>query len=136
MTFRLIQISDTHLSPCKAHFTDNWTPLARWVVNEHPDLVIHTGDVTVDGADVEEDMRCSAELMRGVGVRFRAVPGNHDVGDAGHIHQSVNEERLQRWRTHFGPDRWVEDIEDWRLIGLDALGSVKKRCRWAGSRRS
>ena len=22
---------------------------------------------------------------------------------------------------YFGPDRWIEDIEDWRLIGLDAL---------------
>jgi 3',5'-cyclic AMP phosphodiesterase CpdA len=30
-------------------------------------------------------------------------------------------ERLQRWRSYFGPDRWVEDVEDWRLIGLDAL---------------
>ena len=118
---RIIQISDTHLSPGKAHFTDNWAPLARWIAEQRPDLVIHTGDVTVDGADVEEDMRYSAELMRGLGVRFRAVPGNHDVGDAGHLHQPVNEERLQRWRTYFGPDRWVEDIEDWRLIGLDAL---------------
>jgi 3',5'-cyclic AMP phosphodiesterase CpdA len=118
---RIIQISDTHLSPGKAHFAGNWAPLARWIVEQYPDLVIHTGDVTVDGADVEEDIRSGAELMRGLGVRFRAVPGNHDVGDAGHTHQPVNEERLQRWRTHFGPDRWVEDIEDWRLIGLDAL---------------
>ena len=121
MTFRLIQISDTHLSPGKAHFSDNWAPLARWIADQRPDLVIHTGDVTVDGADVEEDMRYSAELMCRLGVRFRAVPGNHDVGDAGHRSQRVTEERLQCWRTHFGPDRWVEDVEEWRLIGLDAL---------------
>jgi 3',5'-cyclic AMP phosphodiesterase CpdA len=118
---RIIQISDTHLSPGKAHFADNWAPLARWIAEQRPDLVIHTGDVTVDGAEVEEDLRYCAELMRGLGVRFRAVPGNHDVGDAGHNHQPVSDERLRRWRTHFGPDRWVEDIEDWRLIGLDAL---------------
>ena len=118
---RIIQISDTHLSPGKAHFADNWAPLARWIVEQRPDLIIHTGDVTVDGAGVEEDMRYSAELMRGLGVRFRAVPGNHDVGDAGHSHQPVTEERLQRWRTYFGPDRWVEDVEDCRLIGFDAL---------------
>ena len=80
---RIIQISDTHLSPGKAHFTDNWAPLARWIAEQRPDLVIHTGDVTVDGADVEADLRYAAELMRGLGVRFRAVPGNHDVGDAG-----------------------------------------------------
>ena len=118
---RIIQISDTHLSPGKPHFADNWAPLARWIVEQQPDLVIHTGDVTVDGADVEEDFRYSAELMRGLGVRFCAVPGNHDVGDAGHNHQPVSDERLQRWRTYFGPDRWVEDTEDWLLIGLNAL---------------
>ncbi|HEY1474936.1 MAG TPA: metallophosphoesterase, partial [Pseudolabrys sp.] len=50
MTFKLVQISDTHLSPGKAHFTDNWAPLAHWIAEQRPDLVIHTGDVTVDGA--------------------------------------------------------------------------------------
>ena len=115
---RIIQISDTHLSPGKAHFTDNWAPLARWIGEQSPDLVIHTGDVTVDGADVTEDLRYAAELMRGLGVRFRAVPGNHDVGDPRHSRQPVNGERLQRWRAHFGPDRWVEDC---RLIGFDAM---------------
>ena len=58
---RIIQISDTHLSPGKPHFADNWAPLARWIVEQRPDLVIHTGDVTVDGADVEEDIRYSAD---------------------------------------------------------------------------
>jgi 3',5'-cyclic AMP phosphodiesterase CpdA len=118
---RIIQISDTHLSPGKAHFTDNWAPLADWIAQQRPDLVIHTGDVTVDGADVEEDLRYTAELLRGLGARFRAVPGNHDVGDAGHVSQPVSEERLERWRVHFGLDRWVEDVEDWRLIGFDAM---------------
>ena len=118
---RLIQISDTHLSPGKAHFADNWAPLAHWIAEQHPDLVIHTGDVTVDGADVEADLHHAAELMRNLGVRFLAVPGNHDVGDAVHNHQPVSEARLQRWRTHFGPDRWVEDVEDCRLVGFDAM---------------
>ena len=118
---RIIQISDTHLSPGKVHFADNWAPLAGWIAEQRPDLVIHTGDVTVDGADVEEDLRYSAELMHGLGVRFRAVPGNHDVGDAGNDRQPVGEERLRRWRTHFGPDRWVEDVEDYRLVGFDAM---------------
>src|SRR4029077_4907402 len=76
---------------------------------------------TGDGAEVEADLRYAAELMRGLGVRFRAVPGNHDVGDAGHRFQPVDDARLRRWRAHFGPDRWIEDVENYRLIGLDAL---------------
>jgi hypothetical protein len=60
-----------HFARCNLpHFTDNWAPLAPWIAEQRPDLVIHTGDVTVDGADVEEDRRYAAELMRGLGVRF------------------------------------------------------------------
>jgi 3',5'-cyclic AMP phosphodiesterase CpdA len=118
---RIIQISDTHLSPRKSHFGDNWAPLAAWIAAERPNLVIHSGDVTVDGADVEEDLRYAAGLMRDLGVPFRVVPGNHDVGDAGHPRQPVDGERLARWRVHFGPDRWFEDAEGYRLIGLDAM---------------
>jgi 3',5'-cyclic AMP phosphodiesterase CpdA len=122
---RIIQISDTHLSPGKPHFADNWPPLANWIAAQRPDLVIHTGDVTVDGAGVEDDLAYSARLLNGLGVRWRAVPGNHDVGDARHARQPVNGDRLIRWRRHFGPDRWFEDIDagalGWRLIGLDAM---------------
>ena len=118
---RVIQISDTHLSRNKPHFVDNWASLAAWIAGQHPDLVIHTGDVTVDGAGVEEDLRHAAGLMRGLGVPFRAVPGNHDVGDPRHRHQPVDAERLRRWRSHFAADRWAEDVENWRLIGFDAM---------------
>ena len=76
---RIIQISDTHLSAGKPHFADNWAPLAAWIVEQRPDLVIHTGDVTVDGADIPDDMQYAAGLMNRLGVPFRAVPGNHDV---------------------------------------------------------
>ncbi len=118
---RIIQITDTHLSRGKPHFADNWPPLAQWIAAERPDLVIHTGDVTVDGAGVEDDLAHAAGLLGGLGVRCLSVPGNHDVGDAAHPRQPVNRERLARWQAHFGPDRWVEDIADWRLIGLDAM---------------
>ncbi|MGH7046688.1 MAG: metallophosphoesterase family protein [Stellaceae bacterium] len=122
---RVIQISDTHLSRGKAHFLDNWAPLAGWIEAARPDLVIHTGDVTVDGAGVEDDLAYAAALIEGLGRRCLAVPGNHDVGEAGRPSQPVTDERLARWRRHFGPDRWIEDIGPgaggWRLIGLDAL---------------
>jgi 3',5'-cyclic AMP phosphodiesterase CpdA len=122
---RIVQISDTHLSQDKSRFLDNWSPLAAWIADQHPDLVIHTGDVTVDGADVEADLVFGAQLMDELGIRTRAVPGNHDVGDARDANQPVNAERLGAWRRHFGPDRWVEDVSEgaqrWRLVGFDAL---------------
>src|SRR6201987_683871 len=61
---RIIQISDTHLSRGKAHFADNWPPLAAWIAAQKPDLVIHTGDVTIDGADVgESEIRSRADAL-------------------------------------------------------------------------
>jgi 3',5'-cyclic AMP phosphodiesterase CpdA len=118
---RIIQISDTHLSRGKAHFADNWQPLAQWIAAQKPDLVIHTGDVTVDGAGVEDDFCYAAGLMRELGVRSLAVPGNHDVGDGAHPRQPVTGEGLARWRRYFGPDRWVEEVAGWSLVGIDAM---------------
>lgn len=118
---RILQISDTHLSPNKQHFAANWQPLRDWILRQNADLIIHTGDVTVDGADVEEDMRFCAAAMDSLGVPYLAVPGNHDVGEPRHLHQPVNAERLTRWRRYFGPDWWHRDVEGWRLIGLDSM---------------
>jgi 3',5'-cyclic AMP phosphodiesterase CpdA len=119
---RILQISDTHLSLRKRHFAANWEPVRDWALAQRADLVIHTGDLTVDGADSEDDMRDGASLMRSLGrTPFRAVPGNHDVGEAGHPHQPVDSARLARWRRHFDTDRWHEDIGDWRLIGFNSM---------------
>ena len=118
---RVLQISDTHLSPDKRQFAVNWTPLRDWIVRLDADLAIHTGDLTVDGADNEADMREGAALMRSLPVEVLAVPGNHDVGEAGNPYQPVNAERLDRWRRYFGPDWWSRDLENWRLIGLDSM---------------
>ena len=61
---RVVQISDTHISPVKRHFADNWAPVAAWIAAQKPDLVIHTGDITVDAADQEDDAAHCATLLR------------------------------------------------------------------------
>lgn len=119
--YRVLQISDTHLSRVKRHFAANWLPLRDWINAQRADLIIHTGDVTVDGADVEDDMLYCRELLRELDAPLLAVPGNHDVGEPRHPRQPVNAERLARWRSYFGPDYWFRDVENWRLIGLDSM---------------
>jgi 3',5'-cyclic AMP phosphodiesterase CpdA len=117
---RVVQITDTHLSPGKRHFAPNWAPLADWIHSVRPDLVVHTGDLSVDGADVEADLIHCAELLRALPCPVLSVPGNHDVGDLPGTRQPVDAERLDRWRRIVGPDRWVHDQPGWRLIGLNS----------------
>jgi 3',5'-cyclic AMP phosphodiesterase CpdA len=118
---KIIQITDTHFSPGKPHFNGNWEPLERWIEESGADLVIHTGDLTVDGADKDEDISFSMDLMRQISVPMLLVPGNHDVGDLPGTGQPVNAVRLDRWRRLVGPDYWAEDLGNWRLIGIDSL---------------
>lgn len=118
---KIIQITDTHLSPSKPHFNGNWEPLRDWIEQEAPDLVIHTGDLAVDGAGYEEDLAFSMDLMRQLSVAVLIVPGNHDVGHFCAPTQPVTAERIQRWNRIVGPDHWFEDRDGWRLVGLNSL---------------
>jgi len=118
---RVVQISDTHLSPTKRHFHGNWEPVKAWLAQQKPDFIIHGGDITVDAADQEEDAAYCAALLKELGVPVLAVPGNHDVGEAGNVFQPPSSERNARFRYHFGPDRWLRDVEGWRLIGFNTM---------------
>ncbi|MCC6194331.1 MAG: hypothetical protein IT518_07670 [Burkholderiales bacterium] len=38
------------MSRTKPQFAPNWAPLRDWIGGERADLIVHTGDLTVDGA--------------------------------------------------------------------------------------
>lgn len=118
---KLIQITDSHLSPTKRHFDGNWDPLARWIAEQDADLVVHTGDLSVDGADHAADLSHAAGLVRALPLPVLFVPGNHDVGHLPGTTQPVDADRLARWRRIVGPDRWAADRDAWRLVGIDSL---------------
>lgn len=118
---RVIQISDTHIGRQRPLFLRNWPPVLELIRNRGPELVIHGGDVTLDGADAEADFAFCAELLAGLPSPWLSVPGNHDVGAPGKARQPVNAERLARWERHLGADRWIHDIAGWRLIGFNSM---------------
>ncbi len=120
---RIIHISDTHLTDRLPHFRDNRLAAAAWLRGRSADLIIHTGDVGMDGADHAEDLRAGIRWTSAFGIPVLAVPGNHDVGDTAEIRpdQTVDEARLERWRAEVGADRWSHDRDGWRLIGLNAM---------------
>ncbi len=120
---RLIQLSDTHVSARHRMFEANIEATATWLRENAPELIIHTGDMAMDGAGDASDLDAAAAWHARLGAQLRAVPGNHDVGDTLAIkpEQVVNDARLEAWRSRLGPDYWVEDRGGWRLIGLNAM---------------
>lgn len=137
MTTRLVQISDTHLSPERPLFLDNWRTMAAFLAADPPDLIVNTGDISLDGADREPDLAFARAEHAALPAPCLMVPGNHDVGDYAELgsSQPVNAERLARWRAVIGPDFWLHDVPGWRLVGLDSqiLGSglAEEDAQWA-----
>lgn len=122
-TLRVIQISDTHISTRHAHFAANVAAMRHWVAAQRADLIVNTGDLSMDGAADPADLEAAAEWHRDLGCPVLSVPGNHDVGDSPALRpdQQVTAARLTAWRARIGPDRWVLDRAGWRLVGLNAM---------------
>lgn len=121
MTVRVVQISDTHLSEARPLFQANFEALCAWLHANPPDLLICTGDISLDGADSDKDLRFAASQLARLPTRCLVIPGNHDVGDFAEldVRQVTNAERLARWRAVLGADHFVKDVPGWRLIGLN-----------------
>jgi 3',5'-cyclic AMP phosphodiesterase CpdA len=121
--FRVIQISDTHLSREKPHGVPNFEAIVGIVAAARPDLVVNTGDIALDGAGSENDLAFARACHNALAVPLRTIPGNHDLGDnpwGGSIPQPITEARRQRYITHFGDDFWQMDANGWLLIGVNA----------------
>ncbi|GGC56356.1 phosphohydrolase [Siccirubricoccus deserti] len=117
----ILQISDAHLSPRSPLFQDNLAEIAAWAAASPPDLVIASGDLSLDGAGQAEDLKFAAGLLRALPAPLLAIPGNHDVGSHPRTmpRQPVDAARLARFRALVGADRWLRDLPGWRLVGLD-----------------
>jgi predicted MPP superfamily phosphohydrolase len=81
--YRVVQLSDTHLSGERAYGVGNFDTIVRAVNDDPPDLVIATGDLALDDPDNGADRAFARARFERVSVPWRAVPGNHDLGDDG-----------------------------------------------------
>ncbi len=47
---RVVFVSDSHLSSRAAESDLNWSAVVRYIWSARPDLVVHVGDLSLDGA--------------------------------------------------------------------------------------
>jgi alkaline phosphatase D len=118
----ILQISDAHLSPRSPLFRENFARIRALAEAIAPDLVVATGDLSLDGADSDDDLAFAAALHAGLPAPLLALPGNHDIGSHARTmpHQPVDAARVDRFRAHLGPGRGVVDLPGWRIIGLNS----------------
>jgi 3',5'-cyclic AMP phosphodiesterase CpdA len=120
----VIFVSDTHLSPDAPEARENWAAVVRYITAAAPDLVIHLGDLSLDGARNPADLDHARSQLELLPVPWTAVPGNHDIGDNPLAGQpdglTVTEARRQRWLDVVGADYWSLVIADWTLLAVNS----------------
>ncbi|MET3845600.1 metallophosphoesterase [Bradyrhizobium sp. OAE829] len=125
-SFRLTQISDTHLARRLQKLTDNFHRVAAHIDATRPDLVVNSGDVAFDGPTSRADLEFAKGLHAELPVACRYLPGNHDIGDNPTAvgpapSHPANEQHLQTFRAVIGEDRWRFDEAGWCFVGLNSL---------------
>jgi 3',5'-cyclic AMP phosphodiesterase CpdA len=121
----VLQVSDTHLCAGSALGDEQWESVLALVGEEPPDLVVHTGDISMDGARRPADLSHAKAQLDRLTVPWVAVAGNHDIGDVGATTMPIDAGRVERFGAVFGSSFWVRPLDGWRLVGADSqlLGS-------------
>jgi 3',5'-cyclic AMP phosphodiesterase CpdA len=120
----MILVSDTHLSPRAPEAAANWDAVVRHVAETAPDVVIHLGDLSLDGAHNPDDLQYGRRQLDRLAAGWHAVPGNHDIGDnpwpGGPEDSTVDAARHQRWLDIVGADHWSLTMNGWTLLAINA----------------
>lgn len=118
----ILQLSDAHLSPRNELFRGNFARIRALAEASPPDLIVATGDLSLDGAGRAEDLTLAAAMHQALPAPLLALPGNHDVGSHPHTMplQHVGTARLARWQARLGAGRAVVDLPGWRVVGLNS----------------
>lgn len=144
MAFRIAQISDTHLDAGPGYFTAGFRAIAAHVNGARPDLVVNSGDMSLDGAGNANDLAAARRLHDEITAPVRFIPGNHDLGEGADApvppgHPIVSEARRAQYLKHFGNDTWFLDTGGWRIVAINAqilgsgLGCAQEQLRFVAA---
>ena len=116
---QLLVVADSHLSPAAPHADEHWSAIVADVGRRRPDLVVHAGDISMDGANDPADLHHARRRLDELPVPWRAIPGNHDIGDVGDTAEPIDERRRGAYEDAFGAGSWDLRLDGWHLVGID-----------------
>jgi 3',5'-cyclic AMP phosphodiesterase CpdA len=121
---RVILVSDSHLSANAPQARANWDAVLSYVAADAPDLVIHLGDLSLNRTNDAADLHYGRQQLDRLPVPWRAVPGNHDIGDnpwpGAPAGITVDAGRHQRWLDIVGADHWSMQVGGWVFLAVNA----------------
>ena len=116
---QLLVVADSHLSPAAPYADEHWSAIVDDVERRRPDLVVHAGDISMNGANDPADLHHARQRLNELPVPWRAIPGNHDIGDIGDTTEAIDERRRAAYQHAFGPASWDLRLDGWHLVGVD-----------------
>jgi len=121
---RVILVSDSHLSADAPQARANWDAVVSYVTAAAPDLVIHLGDLSLNRINDAADLHYGRQQLDRLPVPWRAVPGNHDIGDnpwpGAPAGITVDAARHRQWLDIVGDDHWSMQVGGWVFLAVNA----------------
>ena len=132
---RVLHIADPHLRSDNCASMAGWRQVAAFVQAAPPALLINTGDLVFDEPNDRSDQRLAGDCQRSLGVEVLSLPGNHDIGDGPPREDGPSESLLDAFRAEHGEPHWVRVLDEWALVGVNAMlfgaGASSEAAEWA-----
>jgi hypothetical protein len=110
-------------------FAENWRTARRQIIERKPEFLLIAGDVTRDGSIHPWELKEMKADLDGMGLPYRAIPGNMDTGNKHADRQgawdsrddvslNITANQVRRFETVFGPTSWTFDHKNVRVSGF------------------
>jgi 3',5'-cyclic AMP phosphodiesterase CpdA len=111
---RILHVSDAHIG--RGEDLEPLLAVRELGARLAPDLLVVTGDMTHRGRP--EQMRESAEIVRGLGLPVLAVPGNHDIP---YTFPARFTRTFEQWREAYGDPQPLYSSDALVVVGLNSV---------------
>lgn len=135
-TWKFIHVCDTQPgSPRSFRYRPAWIENQQTAYSQikrlQPELILHGGDLTRDGALHDFELEEAKENLDALHIPYYAIPGNMDIGNKftdvqsgqpnrDDIAANVTSENIQRYQKYFGKFPWTFVHRNVRFTGVYA----------------